>query len=152
MNCLTDFSASALQTMEKPCFEAAPTALLVADDLGFVFWLSQVLQSVGYTAFPAKSTSAAATLIRQLHLKVDLLIIDASVTGASALIEGLRDSRPGVTAIATFGHTLPEHLKGIDGAFRKPETIDRSVEKELILNVEKIVEQRRLKLASGKRT
>jgi len=129
--------------MENPCFRSAPTALLVADDLGFVFWLGQVLQSVGYTAFPAKSASDAAVLINQLHLEVDLLIIDASVTGASAFIGGVRDSWPDVTTIMTFEHTPPEHLKGIDGAFRKPEMINRSVERELIENVGKIIQRGR---------
>ena len=91
-------------------------------DLGFVFWLGQALDKVGYQAFPAKSIPDAAKLLLEANIEIDLLIVGPSTLGASAFVEALRGSQGHLKLIALIGDeedpgaTLPR----IDASQRKP--------------------------------
>ena len=62
------------------------TILITDRDLGFVFWLGQLLDDAGYQALPARSSVDAIALQNQFHLKIDLLILNPSLVGyASSL-------------------------------------------------------------------
>jgi len=67
------------------------TVLITGQDLGFSFWLGRALDERGYSSFPAKDASAAMTLIRDLNLTVDLLIVHAELPGASSLVRHIKE-------------------------------------------------------------
>ena len=60
------------------------TVLLVDDNLGFAFWLGQALDRAGYETWPARSVPAAESLLEEVPLAVDLLVINASLPRAPA--------------------------------------------------------------------
>jgi hypothetical protein len=66
------------------------TVLLVDNDLSFAFWLGRALDQAGYEALPARSVSDARSLVGELRVAVDLLVIRASLPSAATLAEDLR--------------------------------------------------------------
>lgn len=66
------------------------TVLIVERDLGFAFWLGRALDERGYSSLPARDVRSAISLIRELDLAVDLLIIDAGLPGASSLVSMMK--------------------------------------------------------------
>jgi DNA-binding response OmpR family regulator len=67
--------------------------LLIESDLGDAFRLGRALDNAGFQTFPARTAANAAVLLRELHLTVDVLILDCSVPGAEDFITILRRSR-----------------------------------------------------------
>jgi hypothetical protein len=67
-----------------------PIILVVDSDLGFVFWLGQVFDHAGFSAFPAKSTTCAIELIREHKLSLDILVINPVIQHAVSFMTGLR--------------------------------------------------------------
>src|SRR5579862_1947430 len=58
------------------------TVLILDDDLRFGFWLGHLLDAATvYSALPARSVPDATLLVRQLNLKVDVLVINLALTG-----------------------------------------------------------------------
>ena len=96
------------------------TILLVDHDLGFVFWLGQTLDRAGYEALPAKDIAGAVSLIEELQLDVDLLVIQPALSGAAEFVEKLCQDRPTVKVIAASDpENLTEVLLPGANAFRK---------------------------------
>ena len=73
--------------LHKP---AAPTILVVDDDLGFMVWLGETLSEAGYLSVPAVSGQQAERVLRDLHLNVKLVIVNFNLPGVIQLIETLR--------------------------------------------------------------
>lgn len=79
-------------------------------DLGFVFWLGQGLDEAGYQALPAKSCEAAADLLRQLNVEIDVLILGSSCAGAGAFADALRQAQRHlkvIVAVSDWGDPGP---------------------------------------------
>jgi DNA-binding response OmpR family regulator len=74
--------------------------LLVDSDLGFTFWLGQLLDQAGYEAFPAKSIADAIQLLDQLKFQIDVLVLNPALEGAASLASVLRHSQPHIRIIA----------------------------------------------------
>jgi DNA-binding response OmpR family regulator len=66
------------------------TVLILDEDLSYVFWLGRVLIDAGYQAWPARSGSDAAFLIKELGIQLDLLIVNLSACGAVAFLDNQR--------------------------------------------------------------
>lgn len=66
------------------------TILILDNDLGFCFWLGQALTGSQCRAFPATTITEAVTLIAQFKLKIDFLILNAAVPGATDFMKALR--------------------------------------------------------------
>lgn len=66
------------------------TILILDDDLGFSFWLGHTLTAPHCDTFPAKSVAEAAALIGHFKLKIDFLIMNPAVPGASDFKRALR--------------------------------------------------------------
>ena len=64
--------------------------LIVDRDLGFVFWLGQILDAAGYVAVPAKGVAEAAEIVDMLRLPVDVLIASPVEHGVSEFAGKLR--------------------------------------------------------------
>ena len=69
--------------------------LIVDTDLGLVFWLGQILDAAGYETYPAKGVAEAVSLMSQLHLRIDALIIRPTLEGAQAFASELRNRQRG---------------------------------------------------------
>jgi hypothetical protein len=66
------------------------TILLVDSDLGFAFWLGHALDQAGYDALPARSSIDGLSLVRELKVTVDLVVVRASLPSAATLVGDLR--------------------------------------------------------------
>jgi CheY-like chemotaxis protein len=83
--------------------------LIVDNDLGFIFWLGAALIGAGYQAWPATSRSEAISVASRKPLaRLDLLIVNVSLPGASKLIAHFRStqSQLKVMAVGPQGKTL----------------------------------------------
>jgi DNA-binding response OmpR family regulator len=74
--------------------------LLVDGDLGFTFWLSQLLASVGHTVIPASSPENARSLLNAVDASIDLMIVDFALAGAKELVDFLRASSSPINVMA----------------------------------------------------
>jgi two-component SAPR family response regulator len=63
--------------------------LIVDENLGFVWWLGEILSKAGCTVVPALSCSEALSLSKQLSLKIDLIFVNTALSGSSAMVESL---------------------------------------------------------------
>jgi DNA-binding NtrC family response regulator len=77
-----------------------PTVWIVDDDLGFVWWLSEIFTDVGHQTVPALSCHQAASLMKRLGLAVDLLIVNPHLAGVLRLLQTIRCANPQVKIIA----------------------------------------------------
>jgi len=97
------------------------TVLIVDADLGFVFWLGQVLRVAGYAVLPAQSVPGAAALLAECNLAVDVLIVEPSLPGASDLVAALRHDRENVKVVAVSEGAAPDGSQlEADAACEKP--------------------------------
>jgi DNA-binding response OmpR family regulator len=78
----------------------AKVVLIVDSDLGFVFWLGQALQRAKYVAVPARTCPDAISLVSELKIDPDLLIVNVALPDAAGLAESLRRSNPRLKVIA----------------------------------------------------
>jgi len=69
--------------------------LIVDDDVGFVFWLCQLLDGAGYETVPATGIPEAAGALAELNVWVDLLMVRRVLPGADAFAAELRFSQRG---------------------------------------------------------
>jgi DNA-binding response OmpR family regulator len=117
------------------------TVLLVDHDLGFVFWLGQTLDRAGYEALPAKDVAGAAGLIDELHLEVDLLIIEAALSGAAGFVEKLCHDRPTVKVIAVSDpeDNTDSFLPGANAFRKKPALTGPADPKEWLSLIEELI-------------
>ena len=105
------------------------TVLIVDPDLGFVFWLGQVLGNTRWQAVPAKDFQTAMALLRELHLeKIDLLILNPSVQGAADFVQALRISQPNLKVAVALSENEqnPARIENADSVIRKPRLADRA--------------------------
>jgi DNA-binding response OmpR family regulator len=104
------------------------TALIIDNELGFMFWLGQILNEAGYAALPAKSASEAVGLLSENNIEPDLLIINPSLLGVVRLAAELRRSRPGLKVIASADvEDQMCKLPGIDHFLLKPVRADEAL-------------------------
>jgi len=68
------------------------TVLILDDDLRFGFWLGHLLDAAAYSALPAKNVPDAALLVRQLNLRVDILVVNLAMAGGVEFIAALQRS------------------------------------------------------------
>ena len=66
-----------------------PVVLIVDRDLGFVWWLGEILNSAGCHAVPALNCREALTLANEMKLDVDVLFVNPKLWGVSALTRSL---------------------------------------------------------------
>jgi DNA-binding NtrC family response regulator len=125
-------------------FKHVKTVLIVDDDLGFAFWLGQALDQAGYETWPARSVTAAKSLLAEVRLAVDLLVISASASRAHALVTYLGRSKPDFKVIAVYDE-LSDRIKPFPKAsaiHQKPETIDTAAKLEWVRLVTGVLEEK----------
>lgn len=95
------------------------TVLIVERDLGFAFWLGRALDRIGFGSFPAKDVPSAVSLMRELNLVIDLLIIDPELPDAKSLIQKIRKEESTAKVIFVGKHENPLGLV-VDGYLSRP--------------------------------
>ena len=67
-------------------------ALIVDDDLGFVFWFGEMFIRSGYEVVPALSCREARSLLKKLDVRVDLALVDPMLPGAVRMLRWLKQA------------------------------------------------------------
>jgi hypothetical protein len=108
------------------------TILIVDRDLGFVFWLGQILDAAGYVAVPAKGIADAAEIVTTLRLPVDGVIATPAEHGLGEFVEKLRFSSPDLQVIALASAEDPAWAVPPPGAVwkRRPRRRDEATRSE----------------------
>jgi DNA-binding response OmpR family regulator len=96
------------------------TILLIERDLGYAFWLGRNLDHAGFQTFPARTVADAASLLRELHLTVDILMLDCQLPGAVEFVSTLRSSRRSFKMICLNGDLDHRCRRGTAAFCRKP--------------------------------
>jgi DNA-binding response OmpR family regulator len=104
--------------------------LLVDSDLGFTFWLGQLLDQAGYEAFPAKSVADAIQLLDQLKFQIDLLVLNPALEGAASFAAVLRHSQPHIKIVAVHDANVLVDWREMDASHVKTQHIDEAARSE----------------------
>jgi hypothetical protein len=117
------------------------TVLIIDPELGFVFWLGQMLLAAGYEALPAKGVPEAIALLGELGVAVDLLIVNPALPGAPKLAEELRRSRGDlkVLVLASDNGGQTRAIPSPDAILRKPLQTDEAAGALWLHSVEQIL-------------
>jgi DNA-binding response OmpR family regulator len=117
------------------------TVLIVDRDLGFVFWLGQLLTKSGYQTLPAKSCESASELADRLNLPIDILIVGNSLTSASVLAEALCRSNRHLKVIAVLddGEAAASAFSGADATQYRPSRLDEGSKTEWLKTIEGVL-------------
>jgi DNA-binding response OmpR family regulator len=115
--------------------------LVVDSDVGFVFWLGQGLDQNRYAVVPAASVPNARTLLDELGITVDLVIVNPTLPDAAKLVETLRGRNPRlkVVLVADDATAEPAQIPSFDLQCQKPEVIDDSARQDLIAKIRKVL-------------
>ena len=86
------------------------TVLIVDKDFGFVFWIGEIFDEVGCHAVPALDCTEAVSIVKELNLKIDLVVVNPQLPGVADMMRtfqgpnlkiiAIRDRR--IQAIRTF--------------------------------------------------
>ena len=110
----------------------AKTVVIVENDLGFAFWLGHTLDGAGYNALPAVSVAAANSLVAELGIVVDLVVINADVADSASFISNLRAVRPACRVIALMDDPddPPPFFPYVDLVEYRPAFVDGRVQSD----------------------
>jgi DNA-binding response OmpR family regulator len=116
------------------------TVLVVDHDLGFVFWLGQLLDRVGNEALPAKSVPDAFSLLSTFKPSVDVLVVNPSLPSAADLVATLRYSQEHLSVIGLLeSPEVPsDRLWGFDSVRQRPIMVDEVTQFEWLQLIESI--------------
>ena len=100
---------------------SGPTVLILDNDLGFVWWLGEIFSELGYDAVPALSCPQALSMIKELDLSVDLVILNPELPGISPIIRAMQHAHP-AARIVMIGESTPRAIEGlpIHGTLERP--------------------------------
>jgi hypothetical protein len=110
--------------------------LIIDHDLGFVFWLGQTLDAIGYNTLPAKGVPEAISLLKELQVRIDILIVSSSLPGAVEFADDLRQANRKLKVIALVDDHEVQSDPQLrwDGSQPKPHLPDEHF-KEAFLNL-----------------
>jgi hypothetical protein len=74
-------------------------ALVVDDDLGFVWWFGEIFFRAGYQVVPALSCREAISRVKELDLRVDLVLVNPKLRGVSRMLRLLKQPAHGAAAV-----------------------------------------------------
>ena len=114
--------------MSKP--SGGPIALIVDDDLGFVWWLGERFVEAGYCPVPALYPKQAGSLVKELNLKITVVVVNPSLPGVQRLMKTLSRTQsplskiilirdPSVpTTVSVPSHAIVERPSGLEPTSR----------------------------------
>ena len=66
-----------------------PTALIVDDDLGLMFWLVELFAKTGWNIVPALNCRQAVALAVMWDSHIDLIVVNPALNGIAEMIQTL---------------------------------------------------------------
>ena len=94
-----------------------PTALIVDDDVGLIFWIGEIFGKAGWNLVPALNCRQAVSLAAMWDLYIDLVVVNPALNGVSEMVETLsRVHRPKIVII---------HDPDVEAGIPADATIDR---------------------------
>ena len=94
-----------------------PTALIVDDDVGLIFWLGDIFGKAGWNIVPALNCRQAVSLAAMWELYIDVVVVNPALSGVPEMINTLsRVHRPKIVII---------HDPEVEAAFPVDAMIDR---------------------------
>ncbi len=114
------------------------TVLIVDRDLGFIVWLGLALHESGYRTLPATGVHDATSLLTEIQITPDLLIIDPALEGALKFIEHLCRSIAYLKVIAVTVNA-EQSFEGVDATVPKPSALNDRYKVEWLLRIENLV-------------
>jgi DNA-binding response OmpR family regulator len=127
------FSVSGVEAQMK-------TVLVVDSDVGFVFWLGQGLDQNRYAVLPAANVRNARTLLDELGVTVDLVIVNPALPDAADFVGTLRGRNPRLKVVlVTVPTAEPAPIPSFDLQCQKPTVIDDSALQDLIAKIRKVL-------------
>ena len=82
---------------------ASQSVLIVDDDLGFVFWLGELLAEAGYSAVPALDCQQAVSHLKQFHVTVSAVIVNPGLEGIPRLLQTLGKTNTSLRIVVVPG-------------------------------------------------
>lgn len=96
--------------------------MIVDDDLGFVCWLSERFNEAGYRSVPALNSRQAGSIVKELNLKITVVVVNPRLPGIPKLIRNLNDvDRSSLKVIVIRDSTVSTPV-----LFRVDETLERA--------------------------
>jgi hypothetical protein len=112
--------------------------LIVDNDLGFIFWLGQVLAGANYQPWPACNVLNATAMVAGRHLaRLDLLILNPFLRGAAQFLSDLRRSQPDLKVLA-LGVDSDRLARGVNAWQPRPAVADLSAKHTWVLEIERV--------------
>jgi hypothetical protein len=93
--------------------------LIVDRDLGFVFWLGQILDATGYVAIPARGVAEAREIVTMLRLHVDVLVVSPAAQGLAEFVDELRFGSPDLQMVDLEGEVRSSILRSQEGVSQR---------------------------------
>jgi hypothetical protein len=114
--------------------------LILDDDLGFVFWLGHLLDATGFSAIPAKSVPDAASLLSQLDLRADVLVINLALAGALDFMAALNRSQKDVKVVGVLnGPVEADGHKGVHALQSRPAILNETAQVEWLQCIQHVL-------------
>ena len=112
--------------------------LIVDDNVGFLFWLGEVLAGANYQPWPACSAADATKMLRTKRLaQLDLLVVNPSLRGTAPFIARLRRTRPTVKVLAV-DPLNEKQVRGVNAWHARPNRADVSARQEWLREVGRV--------------
>lgn len=117
---VTDGRLTSVSTWSAKETAPSPLVLIVDEDLGFVWWLSEMFSAAGCQVVPALNPAEIVSITRELDLTIDMLVVNEELAGISETIEALSQSQsPKIVAIRD--HNSPrDHAAGAHATLERP--------------------------------
>ena len=113
--------------------------LIVDTNLGFLYWLGEALAEANYQPWPACNIADAGAMLRSRRLpRLDLLIVNPSVEGASRFIHRLRRRRPELKVLAV-GPLNDKQVRGINAWRARPNGDELSARQQWLRHIERVI-------------
>ena len=124
--------------IDSPWVTVMKNVLIVDDNVGFLFWLGEVLANANYQPWPACSAADASKMLRTKRLaQLDLLVVNPSLRGATPLIARLRRTRPTLKVLAV-DPLNDKQVRGVNAWHARPNRADVSARQEWLREVGRI--------------
>jgi hypothetical protein len=119
---------------------AGPVVLLVDDDLGFIFWLGQHLDSAGFFSLPAKNVSDAFSILKDYKVRPGVVILNAALQGAAEIVAYVRQLPWSIKIVGLLPEDGRKDLADVDVLRSKPIEFTRDAVLEWVRLLQTIVQ------------
>jgi hypothetical protein len=120
------------------------TVLILDDDLGFVFWVAQLLSGAGFESIPAQNVAEAKRLLAQLKIAVDVVIVSPTIAEAFDYVGELRaeNANLGVVAAVEQAADLMIVRRDVDAVRAKPDILGGAATPEWRRTIRRVYSRR----------